>query len=64
MLRSTVGETMLVHQRLNERRAMMLCCKAKTVRSARLTSTASATLAAAPLSMVLGTQRLPAKAIA
>jgi hypothetical protein len=64
VLRSTGSGTMRVHQRLNERRAMTLCCTANRPSSSRLTISASASGAGAPLSIDLGTATLPTKPIA
>src|SRR5262249_20191339 len=64
VLRSTARGTIVVHQRLNEDRAITLCCAANTASSSRLITIASSSGALAPTSIDFDTAMLPTNAMA
>ena len=53
-----------VIQRLKKGRAITLCCRAKTVRSAALMATAASQVPSTPVSIDFGTATLPMKPMA
>ena len=63
VLRSTVGPTHWVHQRLNDRRAITLCCRPNSASSSKSMTTAWPHGAAVPTSTDVGTRQLAVKPI-
>src|SRR5688500_13305608 len=61
VLRSTGSGTILVHPRLNQGRAIMLCCSAKRASSDAFTSKAVNGEPSGPESMDFGTPKFPRK---